>query len=541
MKTLITLLLICIGINLYSQYRFDIIQQNPNGFTFANNFTIYNNLLFFCATDSTYGHELFKSDGTIDGTVLLKDINQLGDGDPDFLTVFNNKLYFTANDGINGYELWVTDGTSEGTTMFADVNQDGSSSPKYLAVCNDKLYFSANDGLHGRELWISNGTLSGTQLLIDIHPSDSASPVSLMPLTDRLLFWATETGVHSERLWVTNGTLSGTYKIKDIWKSDSHPTESFVLYQSKIYFAADDIVNGRELWVSDGTASGTYMVKDINPFQQSWGGAASYPDHLTIFQDKIYFSALDGYHSEELWISDGTFEGTVLFKEINPQGSSNPYLFTQFNEKLYFYADDGLHGGELWVTDGTQNNTEMLIELNQNTSSFLTALTVNAGKLYFRGFGGQNGESLTRLFVCDGSAEGTYTIQPSNTTNFNPLSTSYKFCSFKNRLFFNAAFTSSKLALWMLTDSTSLNINEDIQKKGILTYPNPTCNKVFIQSEEEVTIVRIHDIIGELVEIWYGSKNLVELDISKFKSGIYIINVTCSNQISYSKKLIKME
>jgi ELWxxDGT repeat protein len=33
----------------------------------------------------------------------------------------NGTLFFTANDGVNGYELWKSDGTSSGTVLVKDV------------------------------------------------------------------------------------------------------------------------------------------------------------------------------------------------------------------------------------------------------------------------------------------------------------------------------------------------------------------------------------------------------------------------------------
>ena len=63
------------------------------------------------------GRELWKSDGTNAGTVLVKDISPdtYGYGYPDQLVNVNGTLFFTAADGANGRELWKTDGTAAGT------------------------------------------------------------------------------------------------------------------------------------------------------------------------------------------------------------------------------------------------------------------------------------------------------------------------------------------------------------------------------------------------------------------------------------------
>jgi ELWxxDGT repeat protein len=79
-----------------------------------------NGTLFFTAFDSA-GAELWKSDGTSTGTVLVKDIHLTGSSQPRSLTDMNGTLFFTANDGVNGYELWKSDGTSSGTVLVKDV------------------------------------------------------------------------------------------------------------------------------------------------------------------------------------------------------------------------------------------------------------------------------------------------------------------------------------------------------------------------------------------------------------------------------------
>lgn len=56
---------------------------------------------------------------------MVRDIDNLpsaaADSNPMGLTVFNGALYFQANDGVNGIELWKTDGTAEGTRLLKDI------------------------------------------------------------------------------------------------------------------------------------------------------------------------------------------------------------------------------------------------------------------------------------------------------------------------------------------------------------------------------------------------------------------------------------
>ena len=96
-------------------------------------------------------------------------------GNPTHLAQINNDLYFNADDGINGFELWKTDGTAGGTVLLADINPDGSSYPEYLTNCNGTLFFRADKGVNGSELWKSDGTAEGTVLVKDISVGGGGS------------------------------------------------------------------------------------------------------------------------------------------------------------------------------------------------------------------------------------------------------------------------------------------------------------------------------------------------------------------------------
>lgn len=136
---------------------YDVIEDTViyllHDYGYLKEFTEFNDELFFVYTDENEDREIWKSDGTVDGTIMLKNINSIEPSYPAYLTVKDNYLYFSADDGINGKELWSSNGTENGTQLLADIYIGGSSSPAYLTVSGNNIYFVAYEEEFGRELW----------------------------------------------------------------------------------------------------------------------------------------------------------------------------------------------------------------------------------------------------------------------------------------------------------------------------------------------------------------------------------------------------
>ena len=79
----------------------------------------FDDAMFFAAVDQTSSLELWRSDGTEAGTVLLKDVSPgssygyPGSGDPRSLTNVNGTLFFTATEPSGGRERDGTGGDGD--------------------------------------------------------------------------------------------------------------------------------------------------------------------------------------------------------------------------------------------------------------------------------------------------------------------------------------------------------------------------------------------------------------------------------------------
>jgi ELWxxDGT repeat protein len=176
---------------------------------------------------------------------------------PHDLVAVGRRIFFSAGKGdaglagdMDGEELWMSDGSVAGTVKVKDIRPGApSSSPSALAVMGGQVFFSADEGSRGRELWRSDGTARGTVLVSELEPgSGSSSPQELTAILGTLFFSA-ETAGRGRELWVSDGTTAGTVPVAEIARGEvsSNPA-AFVRAGAEVYFTATHADYGEELW-----------------------------------------------------------------------------------------------------------------------------------------------------------------------------------------------------------------------------------------------------------------------------------------------------
>lgn len=160
---------------------------------------VLGNTLYFTAADDMHGVELWKSDGTAAGTVLVRDIypGKTFDGPDRFYLVHDGQLYFTARDTTHGMELWRTDEGPEGAVLVRDACPGTCSgvffsAPGPMTAYQGKLYLKWDDYVYGQECWATDGTEAGSSLLKDLYPGAvySSAPYGFTVFQDKLYFAA---------------------------------------------------------------------------------------------------------------------------------------------------------------------------------------------------------------------------------------------------------------------------------------------------------------------------------------------------------------
>jgi ELWxxDGT repeat protein len=327
-------------------------------------------------------------------------------------------LYFSARGQIISGDvntaLWKSDGTAAGTGIVRDGWRFFDLRPHRWTVFGGSLYFRACTAIDGCELWTTDGTEAGTVQAIEVGPfAANGSYGELTPVGSTLFF---ENGGEP---WLTDGTQAGTMQIKDIRPGYSALSNGFTPVSGNVFFAAFTDEDGFELWKTDGTEAGTGMVADIDPRPVSYSDqvGSSSPHELTEAGGALFFAATTGAvtagrRGVELWRSDGTAAGTVIVRDINPVGDSNPSELIEIGGTVYFAADDGASGVELWKSDGTRAGTKRVKDINGIGSSNPRSLTEMNGTLYFTAY--KNPQQGRELWKSDGTAAGTVLVKDLN-------------------------------------------------------------------------------------------------------------------------------
>jgi ELWxxDGT repeat protein len=348
------------------------------------------NTAYFPAENGKNGAELWKSDGTEAGTVMVKDINPgSADSEPQSFCLSGNFVFFIADDGVHGAELWRTDGTEAGTKMVKDIvvgsANGGIDVPfqeaKTFAALNGKVYFHADGGV-----WVSDGTEAGTKIF-------KAASVSFDFATfNNRVFFITRDGFN-ESVWASDGTAAGTKSIAGGTPRDLTSSSLGVFFD-----------NNNELILSDGSETGTKVVTEIGT---GFGSFDFTYAHATM-NGKFYFLAADDSNVEKLWQTDGTASGTkVIDAKGVPFNSSRRYFTVVGNNMYYFYNEDDDKPRELWKTDGTVAGTIKLAEFeggSLNSVSISDAPIAFKNKLYL---GVERNGGDTEFWTSDGTVAGT--------------------------------------------------------------------------------------------------------------------------------------
>lgn len=221
------------------------------------------------------------------------------------------------------------------------------------------------------QLYASNGAPNSGQL---IPQSELLVPQIIVgsPLANNYVF-----SHGDKRLYSTNGA-AGLVRLLSFERIG----RSFCAWNGKVFFNAALPNQGSELWVTDGTPAGTVLFKDILP-----GATGSDPQNLQVIGNKLYFTALSiAGGKRELWVSSGISVNTMKIMEVgNVTSKFEPLVANSvvFPTKFYFVVAGANGNDAVWESNGTPEGTKKVPFHGLVTSGTIQLLPISDGWVRF--------------------------------------------------------------------------------------------------------------------------------------------------------------
>ena len=376
---------------------------------YCNN-SILGNEMFFAGFTTANGFELWKSDGTVSGTVMVKDMTAGAGNTPmDGFTRLGSNVYFFTGSG----QLWRTNGTDAGTVNIP--LPAGLTVYVYntMVAYNGKLIFIGYDATNGMEPWISDGTTAGTHIIANTSPRTDyyyvLKDLMFKEVPGGVLFQQLMTsGSYKNTLWKTDGTSSGTVQLSNLDVIDEQSGVDFGMTQQSIYIYN---LSQKTFFKSNYQPGGSSVISQNLAYNQF--------SNFYNFKNTLWFSsgiAVFGSDAKEPWRCDG-FQTVKTFDIYSGVGGSVPFGYFEINNDLYFFANNGgglklyKFNGDFTFNNSVNNNwsnglnwnagiTPLLTEdatipsgfnINVDANAFANNLNVNSplnlttGNLNFRG------------------------------------------------------------------------------------------------------------------------------------------------------------
>jgi ELWxxDGT repeat protein len=386
-----------------------------------------NGVSYFAADDGVHGKELWKSNGTTTGTMMVRDLVPGSTGaDVQSFDVVNGHVLFFATCAPGHIGIFTTDGTTGGTVLLKDIGHNYG--PPFTAVTGapgkQRLVFAIEFANTGDptpwKLWSSDGSAVGTIKLQELNWVGILPDVALVATHNRLPMAGDRAVFFCEQgLLSTDGTAGGTISLTKTSPSlvgfgDADPGCITEVNGELAFLMMSTDAN---LFITDGTPQGTQWVMKIGLSQNHLEGIFSYG--IFAVGDKIYLpehfvkpSNTAATYAQTLWASDGTPAGSFKLVSFDPSAID---LVWSVGGKALFMGYDSEHGKEPWISDGTPNGTHLLKDLHPGPTEtpFGFAREIN-GITYFLGADGRDAQGNNghmQIWCTDGTEAGTVLVR----------------------------------------------------------------------------------------------------------------------------------
>lgn len=225
-----------------------VISINEKNVARSIPFIAGNENLFYFTTSFGFNVELYKSDGTAAGT---KFVSKLDDDVVSMVVLNSNKAVFTLSGGNNVDDLWASDGTEAGTIVLKDLKYFFQETPYSLIKFEDHAYCLANDEDDALVLK-SDGTIAGTSTIATFETTTGGGKQYMVPFSKEFLIIAYKSYDEQTEIYTSKGTSASTKLLSNLNPTNgesSSPSDFRELENSNIIFKAEKVTDNRELFI----------------------------------------------------------------------------------------------------------------------------------------------------------------------------------------------------------------------------------------------------------------------------------------------------
>jgi ELWxxDGT repeat protein len=411
------------------------------------------NYVYFRGTDALHGRELWRTDGTAEGTILVKDLWEGPESGLRYSEMYclDNQLVFrgfgiTKSDGTEAGTVQLTSGFTNGLVPFEgkiafkddyklyiatldqqnvtpapvyDFGQGANETTSITIMASDhhvfvelSRYSTTLGKITSNELWAYDGT--STTKLKSLSIED---PIFLLATVDDNVVFSMYDGVSKRETWVSDGTVGGTQLLNADLSLSRYSSLAAVSVNDKVLLGGNSTT-----WLTDGTPGGTTKIVDLFSVADA-----------KIFNNKIYLLGSG---------NDGTKSGSFIKRvDMNFAGAVNitsaTDTYTTFSDvagnKLFFNHDNEEDGNELYYIDASEN-VGMLKEINPGPNGSYPRYGSTVGnKMMFLADDGVHGFEMWKT---DGTEDGTSLIKDvAGNTRGSSIANIYRY---NDKLYFHA-------------------------------------------------------------------------------------------------------
>ncbi len=321
-----------------------------NTFDVCTDYTYANGIVTFKGSATGNEYQLFFHDIEAD-TVAQASINTGGSSDPYGFVVLGDDIYFNATTSTNGSELWMFDTATKSASLVSDLRPgSASSSANSLYAYQGKLYLAANNGTQGVEPFVYDPVANTTTMLSDVYSgATGSSPADFVGVGGKVYFTAVS-ATHGRELYVYDPAIPSVTRLTDINTSGNGLTNYTMIAEgSNLYFAATDGSDGIEPYRYDTNSNSVSRLADLNS-----GSGSSAPSSFKAFNNKIYFAANDGVIGLELYVYDPAVPSVTVAMDFDGAATDGMGSVMQvMGNHLIVSGTSSAHGSELYKVDNS--------------------------------------------------------------------------------------------------------------------------------------------------------------------------------------------